>query len=145
MYKTESKNKGWDKEVDRSRDEPQPKSAGDNFVEQQQILAATGTSVNNQPPPRDGFGRSQDKKSRWESDTAGATARGFENSFADFQQSQPPALMGTTAPSSFFRGPGFGPRGLGNGPMGPRPPLGMGFGPRGPNGGTGLLGQVRCK
>jgi hypothetical protein len=37
VFKTEAKNKGWDT-FEKSKDEPQPRSAGDNFVEQQQIL-----------------------------------------------------------------------------------------------------------
>ena len=34
VYKTEAKNKGWDT-LDKSKEEPQPRSAGDSFVEQQ--------------------------------------------------------------------------------------------------------------
>lgn len=144
VFKTEAKNKGWDT-FEKSKDEPQPRSAGDNFVEQQQILAQSNIGNENAR----GFGQDRGsiqqqsqlddnaKKSRWESDTGGA--REFD---APFQQGHPPSLMAPPPPSSFYRGPAPGPRGPGSGPIGPRGPMGMGFGPRGPNVGVGLLGQV---
>ena len=140
MYKTEAKNKGWETD-DKSKEEPQPKSAGDSFVEQQNM---------NQPNNRNdnhGFGPDErshgplrsvpdetPKRSRWEADS---TQRDFEG---PFMQNHPPPLM--QPPPNFSRPPGPGPRGPFGGPFGPRGPIGMGFGPRGPNPGLGLLGQV---
>ena len=138
VYKTEAKNKGWDT-LDKAKEESQPKSAGDSFVEQQNM---------NQPHHRNdnrGFGVDErnrgsvksmnddnPKKSRWEADS---TQREFE---APFMQNHPPPLM--QPPPNYFRPPG--PRGPVSGPFGPRGPIGMGFSQRGPNPGLGLLGQV---
>merc|ERR1719367_1379524 len=140
VYKTEAKNKGWETD-DKSKEEPQPKSAGDSFVEQQNM---------NQPNNRNdnhGFGPNEQshgplrsvpdetpKRSRWQADS---TQRDFEG---PFMQNHPPPLM--QPPPNFSRPPGPGPRGPFGGPFGPRGPIGMGFGPRGPNPGLGLLGQA---
>ena len=145
VYKTEAKNKGWET-LEKSKEDPQPRSAGDSFVEQQTLNKSNIGNENG-----NGFGTDErsrgsikhqqhiddtTKKSRWEADTSGS--REFD---APFQQGPPPPLM-APPPSNFFRGPGLGPRGPGSGPFGPRAPMGMGFGPRGPNSGLGLLGQV---
>ena len=154
VYKTEAKNKGWDQEFDKPREEPH-KSAADNFVEQQTQIMAASTNSRANENANGGFGQTEgarnnlstqqepsdldnSKKSRWETDTGGGGGRGLDTAF---QQRPPPPLL-AGASSGFFRGPSLGPRGLGNRPLGPRAPMGLGFGPRGPNGGLGLLGQV---
>ena len=146
VYKTEAKNKGWET-FDKSKEEPQPRSAGDNFVEQQSLNQSNIGNESNR-----GFGQDErnrgpnkqqpqlddnTKKSRWEPENN--APREFDT---PFQQGPPPPLM-APPPTNFFRGQGPGPRGPGGGPFGPRGPMGMGFGPRGPNAGLGLLGQVR--
>ena len=141
VYKTEAKNKGWET-FDKSKDEPQPKSAGDSFVEQQNMSHPNKGNDNNRgfgPDDRNhgpikSMAEDNSKKSRWEPENP---QRDFE---APFMQNHPPPLM--QPPPNYFRAPGPGPRGPAGGPFGPRGPIGMGFGQRGPNPGLGLLGQV---
>lgn len=144
VYKTEAKNKGWDT-LDKSKEEPQPRSAGDSFVEQQSQNQLNTGNDNNRAFEHDERARNANhhtdkddnsKTSRWEPDNNGE--RGFD---VPFQQNRPPPLM-APPPPAFFRGPGPGPRGPPPGPFGPRGPMGTGFGPRGPNNGLGLLGEV---
>ena len=147
MYKTEAKNKGWET-FDKSKEEPQPRSAGDNFVEQQSLNQSNIANENSRGLAQDERSRGSikqqsqlddnPKKSRWEPDTN--SGRDFD---APYQQGHPPPPLMAPPPANFFRGQGPGPRGPTGAPFGPRGPMGMGFGPRGPNGGVGILGQVR--